>query len=420
MSKGGTEMIFQFLKTPRSLLGAVWDMLVLFTPVWHIYRLHPGWGKRFAFFVHPRDITDIYRPYPIFKKLPNKFVHWYGRNIMAITLSKIRGTASIQKGVATSGYLLSIVMTPKEMLRHREKAEYRIDLMYRLAHRKGASIIGLGAWLPAMSEYGRKLENSWGLSNWERPGITTGHAYTAWAIVEYLKELVTVRNNGRSRVRVGIVGAAGSTGALTTMIIARLGNINSTKIELTLIEQATQEKLDMLEDLRAQLPDVADLVISGNLDSLSYCDYAITVTNSPRAIIRPRHLKKGAVVIDDSQPRNTSPDLPKSGVYVVDVLASVPRFDANFDFGFKTNDAQVTFTCMAEVALLAAVNHSSDFSIGSVSLETVDMLKGYFIKLNSMGINFRTAAWHSFGQPMDVLEVKNLLRSPDDELMGAK
>jgi len=299
-----------------------------------------------------------------------------------------------------------MAMTPKEMMRHRKLAEKRIIKMVELAWRKGAGVVGLGAWLPAMTGYGELIQSS--IPKTRCPAITTGHAFTAWAIREYVEKLVRIRHSGSGGVIVGIVGAAGSTGSLTARLLADLQSVDGVSIKLLLVERAAPDKLGAIESLQNELSPKVDVAVSGSLTSLPICDYIVTVTNSPRSILRKQHVTPGTVVIDDSQPRNTSPELREAGIHVVDVLAQIPNFDAHFDFGIEGADTRVSFTCMAEVVLLATSNKVVDFSIGFVSSDTIQKLENLINQAKKASAVFKTAPWHAFGKPMNKDEVSSL------------
>ena len=117
-----------------------------------------------------------------------------------------------------------------------------------------------------------------------------------------------------------------------------------------------------------------EVVTDCRLERLREAHIVITVTTAPGTIIKPEHLAEKAVVVDDSQPRNTSPDLLKQrpDVTVVDVLAEVPGLDCHFDFDLVKERPDINFTCLAEVAVLAAHQVTGHWSVGYVGMDKVD------------------------------------------------
>ena len=388
-------IIKDFIKTTGSLFSALWDLFVLKFP--HVKK-----DNSFAFLVHPRDITDIYRPFPFFKYLPDALVFHLVKFLPPITLSSITGLVSVKTGEPIKGYLLSIVLTPQHMENKLQFVLKRTRQMALLAKKKGVRIIGLGALLPSITRHGHTFRYEVGGAK-EPPYITTGHAYTAYTIIEYLKELISKRNSDWDNVTVAIVGAAGSTGSLCAKIIASSDlKISLILLDLEIKKKSLQKNHDILT--QTQNNDHIKFSISTDLMDLRNVDYVITVTNASSAIIEPKHIRSGTVIIDDSQPRNTTPELIRHGVWIIDVLAKVPGLNCNFDFGFLNKDSSLVFTCLAETAILASVEREGDFSIGYVNIELIDELE-HLVKRTFI----EKASFHSFTKALTVEEVEKLL-----------
>jgi len=369
--------------TIGSLVSTWYDWLVLRTPLSRFIARE----RTFAFLVHPRtdeflhdDVyghNDIYRPFPcfrwLFKILPEqtarKLILWFAKAVVPITLSRIR----VEVGDTTCyGYLLSTVRTPSLLLgADRGETKSHLADLFALATNKGVRRVGLGALLPSMTGYGKRFTSS---NNKNRPGVSTGHAYTAYSIAKYLKFLVSKRNLDVPSVRVAIVGAAGSTGKALVRVLKKAWT-EQTRLDLTLVDVAQKEHV--LRALAKELEGMntfASVRVGVDLAVLSDVAYVVVVTNASGAIIRPEHLRPGTVVIDDSQPRNTSRELVDHGCYVLDVLARVSGLDCNFDFGFQTNDKSVTFTCLAETILATIVGEPGDLAVGEVTDDVVERM----------------------------------------------
>lgn len=391
------------VKTLWSLANAALDWLFVTGPQWFRGKTAEG---TFAFLVHPRDITDIYRPYPFFKYLPSKLVLAFARLLPPIRLSKIEGVRRTSDGAPLNGYLLSIVLGPEHMNSRRglALAQKRIMQEIILAEKLGIERVGLGALTPSLTRQGRDLVPE-GSGPYLTPSVTTGHTLTAWTIVRYLECLIQNRDRHVPSVTVAIVGAAGSTGSLTAKILARRKMTGRPLLQLLLIDLKTKkEMLVKLADELARIAPGMAVRTSTDLHDLKNADYAVTVTNAPGAIVRPQHVREGLVIVDDSQPRNTGPELVKCGVTVIDVLSKVPGLRCNFDFGFVTKDPEITFTCLAETVLLASREYQGHFSLGYVELALVDELE----RLLESGV-VKDAPFHSFTRELSADEVKTLL-----------
>lgn len=400
--------IRQLIKTISSLFGAMRDALILRLP---ITRKFFNRSDSFAFLVHPRtddlvgkDVygtNDIYRPYPafawVFIFLPNslakKIVLWYAQNINPITLSRIRVGQ-------LNGRLLSTVRTPTLMFGNPRSLRTHMQELYNLAGAWGVQHVGLGALIPSVTKYGSALRRG----NLDGPWISTGHAYTGYVIVDYLRTLINTREPKGYVPKVAILGAAGSTGKATarSLNLIPIGN----QIELILVD--LPEKITQLEELRREILTIEHVRTSINHEELKNCDYVIVVTNGKNAKLSAENVNPGAVLIDDSQPRNTGIELKDSGCHVIDVLARVPGLDCGFDFGFQTKDKSVTFTCLAETVLRSATGINGDFAVGEVTddlvLATIKMVE----EAKKIGLVGKLP-WFSFGAEMTQQEQDALL-----------
>lgn len=367
------SLLRELAHTSRSLLNATYDWILLRVPLSRLAH-----GKRtFAFLVHPRTddfigsdvygINDIYRPFPalrhLYKVLPEPrataVIQWFARTIVPITLSRIRVRMN---DMTVDGFLLSTVRTPRLLFSGRGNTGEHLKELFMLAKYRGVKRVGLGALLPSLTRYGQRFVT--GVSN-ERPGISTGHAYTGYQIVEYLKFLVTRRHEGIPRVKIAIAGAAGSTGKAVMRVLKRTWT-ESTQIDLVLVDVAKkQSALSACASEAEKSGTFASVSTATSLDALRSAEYIVVVTAD--ALIQPQHLRPGSVVIDDSQPRNTSPELVTHGCKVVDVLAKVPGLDCGFSFGFDTADPTVTFTCLAETILATVAGDLHDLAVGEVT-----------------------------------------------------
>lgn len=378
----------ELAKTVRSLVGAVGDWIDL---NWS-FEIQKKQGT-FAFLVHPRtgefygtDVygeNDIFRPFPALYWLnfivdPHKAeraILWFAKRINPIKLSRIKLT--LRDGTVHRGYLLSTVRTPQQLFSGDKETRRHLSKLFSLAGAKGVERVGLGALLPAVTRYGALLSTT---VITKRPAISTGHAYTGYVIVDYLKMLVRRRNGGKPVVRVAIMGAAGSTGKAVLRNLMVRWTTSLARIELTLVDLPEKEHpLMRLVNEARECGKFVAVHKAISADQLRTCEYVICVTNSTKATILPEHVRRGMVIIDDSQPRNTTPALKSYGVHVLDVLARVKGLDVGFDFGFQTRDKEITFTCLAETAIAAAVGVTDDLAVGEVTTEvvqrTIDMVR---------------------------------------------
>lgn len=310
----------------------------------------------FIFLVHPRSISDIYRKYPAFKYLPERLIEATMYFWPSVEVAPIRGMKSVVDGREIKGLVVTVSLTPSMMIAAPALLKRKVLKVVRKAEKAGVKLIGLGGWLPSFTEYGLNLKGSV-----KNTGITTGHAYAALTIAYYVEQAIEQQKGQVTDLLIAIVGAGGSTGSLSleTLIDRKIGS------RFLLID--LPKKIEKLTALASRF-EGSHFIISSDLYSLQDADIVVVVTNAGDCILRPEHIKDGAVIIDDTQPRNTSQAVHDKAT-VIEVLSCVPGLKCNFDFGLNSPD--VTFTCLAETAILAANNKYQDFSIGRPDISKV-------------------------------------------------
>ncbi len=148
--------------------------LVSFAIFDRIIRHFPQIKKRtgFAFLVHPRNVPDVYRKYPFFKYFSHSFTESVLMRFWPVVLSRITGVEDNQTGKNVDGWVISIPITAEQMMSNRELAKRFIVKACKLAEKKGAKIIGLGALTASLTRGGLDLLPH------TKAGITTGRIYT--------------------------------------------------------------------------------------------------------------------------------------------------------------------------------------------------------------------------------------------------
>jgi len=412
----------EFGATVVSLARACDDWATLRVEAWaRLRRSH----AEFAFLVHPRtedfwqgDVYghhDTYRQYPALRWLGRALgrsraeavIRAFARRAPPITLSRIEVRHG---GGVTKGLLLSSVRTPRDLFRGTGTRAHLVRL-FALAARKGASRVGLGALLPSLTRYGKVFQDQ----DWaDRPAVSTGHGYTAHVIVDFLEALVAARCES-GFTRVAIVGAAGSTGTATARMLKARWNSRGTTFVLVDVPSKRLKLQRIAAELRANGLTVA---ISTDLHDLRSCPFVIVVTNAQGAIIRPEHIAPGTVIIDDSQPRNTAPEIVEAGAFVVDVLSKIRGLDCGFDFGFATEDREVTFTCLAETVLAAIFGDGKDLAVGEVDDDVVTRVIELAKQAKHAGL-VGALPLFSFGRELSSQERDELFMPPLPFVMAA-
>ncbi|MDK2014437.1 MULTISPECIES: semialdehyde dehydrogenase [unclassified Deinococcus] len=335
-----------------------------------------------AFLVHPRtdvaaDLGGICRP-----------LGWVPNGVYAAALrrlefpSPVTGTLRFADDPArTAGWLITVPLTPRDLLSGGRRAQRIIGRAVDRAAQLGARTVGLGALTAPATAGGAALRHRTDI------GVTNGNAFTAAMTLLGAQRLL---DDLPGDALVAVVGATGSVGGCLTRLLAQ-----RTPNPLLLVARNEAR----LRSLRASLP-AGRAVATTDLDRVRDADLVILLTSAEDALLGSRHLKRGAAVLDDTQPRNTRPKLllERPDVRIVDGgLVSVPGVQRR---GFIGLPPGVAYACLAETLLLGLSGHRGHYSLGSPSPEQATLLLDVARQARHLG--FTLAAPHSFGQPVTV------------------
>lgn len=323
---------------------------------------------KFAFLVHPRDLNDVYKKYPILKFLPNNFVSYLLKKLSPIVVAKIHGLKSRKTGLPADGLLVSIGMTAEEMLADRDSAKKEVIKALKFSKKCGAKIMGLGALTSPVVGGGIDLVDKFGML------ITNGNALTASMAVEGIEKLIGENKKSNQNFTVAVVGATGSIGSAISTLVAKNKLVNT-----LILMGRTEEKLVNLENaISADLSGAEarpHMRRSTELTCLSEADLVVVSTSASGAIIQGSFLKKDAIVYDITQPKNTSRAvaIERPDVTIIDgALVKLPDgVGYHFDSGLPDG---VTFSCLAETMILAAEDTERNFSVGNVNINNIEVI----------------------------------------------
>jgi fatty aldehyde-generating acyl-ACP reductase len=335
----------------RPALSSLRDGLALLFPK-PLVRALSG-PADFAFVVHPRDLYDVERRYPAFRKLSRRMREWVLHHHWPVVLDTI--TVQDAQGRRAKGYLISISLTAAQMLPERILAKKKILQALKLAEKLGCKIAGLGALTASVTKAG-----TWLLGR-TKLALTTGNAYTVAVAYEDIERLI--EQFDLKDPLVAIVGCYGNIGEALTKLLGE-------RYRLMLIGRAEDMLFAFIDRVQGRLGPEA--VISTDLDDLSQADIVITATNSSSLKLTAEMLKPGAIVYDLAQPPNadhpsfwvTERVLRLDGGYV-----AVPGLQMRFNMGLPKG---VVFACLAET-ILQALERDFRHHVGRVDLGHVTL-----------------------------------------------
>ncbi|MFO7172867.1 MAG: shikimate dehydrogenase [Bacillota bacterium] len=314
---------------------------------------------RFAFTVHPFDVSRIHRRWPITRRLPDTWVEGLMRWKGPVIHAQVPRLETAQG--AAEGWLIGIPLTARQWTRLPDAfLVERVLQAARLAARLGARILGLGAYTALPGGAGVEVARRSPIA------ITTGNSLTVWAALEGAREGARRMGIPLDRAEVAVIGASGAIGSACARILARSVR------HLTLIGRDEAK----LERVAAQIREETGLIPDLSTDirrTLPRMDVVITVSSTADAIVQPEDLKPGAVVCDVAMPRDVDQRVAavRDDVLVVDGgLIQVPGKTGLEGDGFPPGTAPA---CLAETMLLALEGRYEHFTLGrDLSVAQID------------------------------------------------
>jgi predicted amino acid dehydrogenase len=285
------------------------------------------------------------------------------------------------------GHVLVVPFGARHLLEQPHAGRERVARAVDHAAGLGVGVVGLGALTATVTAGGAALRGRRDI------GVTNGNAFTAAVVAEQLRDLLDGALDPSRPRRVAVVGATGSVGTTLVRLIARDGIVD----ELLLVARGRPR----LDRLAAEVAHRVPVTVTTDVRQARSSHVVVLLTASADALLAPEHLAEGALVLDATQPRNTSADLPerRPDVTVVDGgVVAVPGMRLRGgEIGLPEGRA---YACFAETMLLGLSGHTGHFSLGVPTLEQVDHVRGLAARYAHLG--FRAAEPTSFGRPVVV------------------
>jgi predicted amino acid dehydrogenase len=271
--------------------------------------------KKFAFLIHLRnykqDLKLLAKPFGL---IPESIYDLLLKNrpIAPFVASEVK----LSPGATNAeGYLIMLPYSGKQLLKQPKEMLPLIKQASKLAASKGAEIMGLGALTSPITLGGKLVKNN------PYTSITNGNAFTAVITWKKIKHLL--KGSHKINPVIALVGATGSVGSLVCKLLAKHNNHDA---EYILVAR-NQYKLAAAESEMRSI-NYLQTTISTNLDDIKRADIVVLLTSATNCLLHSHHLKKGVIILDDTQPRNTSSDLllDRPNVTIIDGgLVSVPH-----------------------------------------------------------------------------------------------
>ncbi len=354
--------------------------------------------ERFAFIIHPIDVRrDVGRKYAIARYLPERLVEWLIVKLFKPrVVSHITGVRSLT-GVEAEGWLVGCPLSSRQILElDREFVYNTIAECGRVAAQQGARIVGLGAFTSVVGDAGltiqKKLEGV--------ISVTSGNSYTTNTAIEGLFKAAEMMDIDPSRAHAAVVGATGSIGQVCAKIVA------DKVAHLSLIGRNEERLARVADALRNG--SHAPIHASTDINALRDADLVVTVSSAVDTIIRPEHLKSGAVVCDVARPRDVSKQVAQARDDVLVIEGGVVEVPGNVDFGFNFGfPPRTAYACMAETMMMALEGTYEPYSLG----RDLDADKTIRIGELAKKHGFKLAGFRSFEREVTQEEIQRIRKN---------
>jgi predicted amino acid dehydrogenase len=357
--------------------------------------------NRFAFIIHPLEVGFIHK-HPWFRwtrYLPDTLVEGVAAFIPPLYLSRITGGRSPVTGQRIEGYLYSLGATPRQMMQHSERFTYlRLNLAARMAQRRGARIMGLGAFTSVVGDAGITVAHESDIA------VTSGNSLTVAATLEAAKQAVTQMGaTDLTRGKAMVIGATGSIGSVCSRLLAQAIQ------DVVLVSIEPEKLIELKRNIIKETPEARVTIATNANDHTAECDLIVTATSAfGQRILDISRCKAGAVICDVARPPDVNPEEAALRQDVLVIESGEVLIPGEIDFGYDIGlPPKTAYACLAETALLAMEGRFEDYTLGrNISIERVKEIYKLFKKHE-----FQLAGLRSFGKyitPEDVAEKRKL------------
>ena len=368
----------------------------------------------YGYIVHYGYPEDLYREHSFLEAMPKALARKWREHSFPIVNEigfKNFPTFGSRTKKSIKGWVIFIANDTKELLENNRLRKKKILQAARLAKTLGAKVIGMGGLIASFAQGGR-----WLSEQLKGVGFSTGHAYTIGNILEIMDDCVERVGLDIQKATVAVVGAAGSIGSGCVRLLAERSPKSIFLIDLNTFN--ARQKLEALDFAVKEKSPRIKTVFSNSLADMKKADIVIVATNSPTSLIASKYLKRGALVIDDSFPKNASRELVKERDDIILLDGGIMRLPFSLDIYFARNmpdlmDAPLTrviscketYGCFAEILVLALYGYKGSYGLGHS-----DPLLAKDILAKSRQIGFSLAPPQCFDEAVEEKRFKKASR----------
>lgn len=358
--------------------------------------------KKFAFMIHPREISDWYRRMGNMfglseeagmKYLPKVFPSGLATWMMP-KLSGRMGYTVCSKFFdvfsEAEGYIIAVLLTGQQMADisttndGRKYVRNRIlDAIVFAQDKLGCERIGLGAYTAPFTNNGLAVVEDKRI----HCAITHGDGLSAATVIPAVQKCSAMRGLNINNATIAVVGAYGLVGRAASLLLADLGP------EKMLL---TGPNLTKLQRVKTELfRSEAHLVeVFTDNSVIREADIVVLATTAPTSIVTPGMLKANAIVIDMAQPLNMSPEVCAARPDVLRVdggYMDIPGVDLGFEMGPPSG---TSFGCLTETMVSTLIGDTANH-VGPINVHFAK-----FIMSEANKVGFHLAPLTNFSRPL--------------------
>lgn len=344
--------------------------------------------NRFAFVIHPLNMGFIHR-HPVFgftRYFPDRIVEEISAWMPPMYISRITGGVSPATGQRIEGHLISLGSTPRMMMRHKPEFTYsRLNRAARMAEKRGARIMGLGAFTSVVGDAGITVAREADIA------ITSGNSLTVAATLEAAKIAVTMMGHADlAQGKAMVVGATGSIASVCARLLAQAIK------DVVLVSIEPEKLIELKRLIQQETPGARVTIATRTGDLVADCDLIITATSAfGQRVIDLTKCKPGAVICDVARPPDVNPAEAALRPDLLVIESGEVIVSGDVEYGYNIGlPPKTAYACLAETALLAMDGRFEDYTLGrNIGMERVKEIWRLFRKHQ-----FKIAPLRSFGQ----------------------
>ncbi|MCZ2115437.1 MAG: serine carboxypeptidase [Anaerolineae bacterium] len=339
--------------------------------------LQPGEAgiNRFAFVIHPLSIKFIHndKRFRWTRALPDDLVESFAARLPPMYISRITGGVSPTTGQRIEGHLISLGATPRQMMTQGERFTYnKLNQAARIAERKGARIMGLGAFTSVVGDAGITVAHEADIA------ITSGNSLTVAATLEAAKQaVVKMGATDLTQGKVMIIGATGSIGSVCARLLAQA------IYDVVLVSIEPERLIELKRTIHEETPGAHVAIATRADEYLGDCDLIVTATSAfGQRIVDITKCKPGAVICDVARPPDIGKEEAALRPDVLVIESGEVLIPGDIDFGYDIGlPPKTAYACLAETALLAMEGRFEDYTLGrNITMERVKEIYRLFKK----------------------------------------